>query len=116
MSTHVYIYIVTTKKKKFYMQGMRLVKLQGGQAVYQKQLTQARELEMHELKWQRYLTAGNTLLGALLSISVPVHTHAYTYTNTYTPHKQTQTDRQTDRHTHTHTHTHTHRHAHKHAP
>ena len=46
--------------------------LQSSHAFYQQKVSEARELEMHELKWQRYLTAANTLLGSLLSISVPV--------------------------------------------
>lgn len=54
------------------LEGMRLVKLQGSQEFYRSQLTAARDLEMKELMWQRYLTAGNELLGSLLSISVPV--------------------------------------------
>jgi ABC-type multidrug transport system fused ATPase/permease subunit len=54
------------------LQGMQLVKLQGCHAFYERQVSEARELEMLELKWLRYLTAANTLVGALLSISVPV--------------------------------------------
>ena len=54
------------------LQCMRLIKIQGSQPAMKCQLGAAREREMRELKFQRYLTAGNTLLGALLSLSVPV--------------------------------------------
>ena len=54
------------------LEGMRLIKLQGSQEFYRRELTAARELEMKELMWQRYLSAGNELLGSLLSISVPI--------------------------------------------
>jgi ABC-type multidrug transport system fused ATPase/permease subunit len=39
------------------LEGIRLIKLQGSQEIYRRQLSEARELEMRELMWQRYLSA-----------------------------------------------------------
>jgi hypothetical protein len=53
---------------------MQLVELQGCHAFYERQVSEAREMEMLELKWLRYLTAANTLVGALLLHPTPHHT------------------------------------------